>query len=49
MIVVQHSAQPLAARGRPSAIDTRLFPYDQAIAQALVVSLVMVMRPQIPG
>lgn len=44
IIEVQHSAQPLAALDRSCLIRAGLFPHDQAIAEALVVPLVMIMH-----
>ena len=44
MVVVQHSAQLLAALDRSSAITARFFRDDQPIAEASVIPLVMVVR-----
>jgi hypothetical protein len=42
IIVVQHSAQPLAALDRSTATGASLILYDQPVAQSLVIALAMI-------
>ena|SRR5437879_3205147 len=44
IIVVQQSAQPLAAPDRSRATGVRLFLHDEPVAQPLVVPLAMIMH-----
>src|SRR5215813_8579169 len=43
IIVVQHSAQPLAPLDRSVASAVRLFLHDQPVAQSLMVALPVIM------
>ena len=43
MVVFKHSAQALVTLDRSAALSASLGHYEQAIAQALVVVLVMIM------
>jgi hypothetical protein len=44
IVVIQHSASPLAALNRSTVHGTRLCRYDQAIPQPLVVPLVVIVH-----
>ena len=47
IVVVQPSAQPLAALDGPRPSDVRLFLYDQLVAHSLVVALVMILHHEV--
>src|SRR5215472_9050074 len=43
IIVVQHSAQPVAALDGPAPVDMRSWLDDQPVAQSLVIAFAMIM------